>query len=297
MKKEIPRIEFRNSIEMDFDFEILPLSRLFQAYNKGEILDHSIAAPHRVVFNMVLFITKGQGHHYIDFQAYPYKKGSILFLTKGQIQAWDVNEANDGFIIVFSEAFIQKSLGFSQILQYYRLFNYQLYSPVFQLDHQLYQDFLDIILKIEKEFYEQNDFAKEKIIGALMTFLFLKAERLTRQTSLPTNNESYQKLFIDFKNLLFKNYQNNRNADYYADNLGVSYKHLNTVCKTIINQTAKEFINTFLILEIKRILISSNISIKELTYQMGFDEPTNFVKFFKNKVQQTPAQFRKSYQK
>lgn len=297
MKNEIPQVEFKKPESIEFDFEIYPLQQLFSGYLNGEITDHSIESPHRVSFYLIIFITNGQGAHYIDFQPYSYKKGSILFLTKGQIHAWEVNEKNEGFVILFTEEFIQKSFGFSQILQYYRLFNYQLYTPVVQLEKEQYHEFSDIIQKLEQEFLAPNDFAKEKIISSLLNYLLMKAERFTRQERLPVNKEDHQRLFIDFKNLLFKNYQNNRNASFYADSLHISYKHLNTVCKSTINQTAKEFINTFLILELKRRLISADISIKELTYQMGFDEPTNLVKFFKKYVGQTPAQFRKFYQK
>lgn len=295
MKKEIPQIEFKQSPETSYGFEIIPLHRLFQVYNSGEIPDHSIIEPHRVSFNMILLITKGTGQHYIDFQQYNYQEGSLLFVTKDQIQAFSINENSDGFIILFSEEFIQKSLGFAQLLQYYRLFNYQLYTPILHLNEGQFQEFLEIFHKLEGEFNWPNDFAKEKIISALMTYLLMKSERLTRQQMLLTNKEEHQRLFIDFKNSLFHYYQKNRNAAFYADKLGISYKHLNNICKAIIKKTAKEFIDTFLIIETKRILISSNISTKELTYQMGFDEPTNFVKYFKKHTKQTPAQFRKSY--
>ncbi|MEM6319252.1 MAG: AraC family ligand binding domain-containing protein, partial [Bacteroidota bacterium] len=215
------------------------MRQLFQGHLTGAITDHSIIAPHRLSFHMIFLVTKGEGQHYIDFQSYAYKKGSILFLTKGQIHAWEVKEENDGLLIVFSEAFLQQSFGFSSVLQYYRLFNYQLYTPIHQLEAFQFVEFMDLFSKLKREYNEPNDFAKEKIIGSLMSYLLLKAERLTRQKKLPVENEHYQKLFIDFKNLLFANYKNDRNAAYYADNLGISYKHLNEVCKATINQTAK----------------------------------------------------------
>ena len=76
--------------------------------------------------------------------------------------------------------------------------------------------------------------------------------------------------------------------------MDVSYKHLNEICKSVTGSTAKEVIDNLLILESKRHLAVSDISIKELSYEVGFDEPTNFVKYFKRHTQQSPAQFRKS---
>ena len=79
--------------------------------------------------------------------------------------------------------------------------------------------------------------------------------------------------------------------------MSVSYKHLNTIRKEISGFTAKQFIDNHVILEAKRYLATTDISIKELTYDMGFDEPTNFVKFFSKHTQMTPAVFKKFLKK
>lgn len=76
--------------------------------------------------------------------------------------------------------------------------------------------------------------------------------------------------------------------------MNISYTHLNKIVKAVTGNTAKSFVDKFIILEIKRQLAVSDVSIKELTYDMGFDEPTNFVKFFKKHTQLSPAQFKKT---
>ncbi|SLM29662.1 Transcriptional regulator, AraC family (fragment) [Desulfamplus magnetovallimortis] len=72
---------------------------------------------------------------------------------------------------------------------------------------------------------------------------------------------------------------------------------MNKIAKAITGNTVKSFIDNFVILEIKRQLAVSDISIKELTYLMGFEEPTNFVKYFKKHTSQSPAQFKKILKK
>ncbi len=57
-----------------------------------------------------------------------------------------------------------------------------------------------------------------------------------------------------------------RNADYYAEQLNITYKHLNVVCKAIVKSTAKQYIDDFVILEAKRNLINSSIKSTELAY-------------------------------
>ncbi|SLM29674.1 Transcriptional regulator, AraC family (fragment) [Desulfamplus magnetovallimortis] len=72
---------------------------------------------------------------------------------------------------------------------------------------------------------------------------------------------------------------------------------MNKIAKAITGNTVKSFIDNFVILEIKRQLAISDISIKELTYLMGFEEPTNFVKYFKKHTSHSPSQFRKILKK
>jgi AraC-like DNA-binding protein len=62
-----------------------------------------------------------------------------------------------------------------------------------------------------------------------------------------------------------------------------------------MNQPAKTYISEYLTLEIKRFLMNTNLSIKEIAYQTGFEDPTNFVKFFKKHSNRTPAEFRKQH--
>jgi AraC-like DNA-binding protein len=71
---------------------------------------------------------------------------------------------------------------------------------------------------------------------------------------------------------------------------------LNTVSKTVVHQTAKAFIDSFVILEAKRLLVATTLSVKEISYECGFDEPTNFLKYFKKHTNLTPTQFRKTLQ-
>ena len=72
---------------------------------------------------------------------------------------------------------------------------------------------------------------------------------------------------------------------------------LNHICKEVIQKTAKQCIDDFIILEAKRNLINSGIKSTELTYQLGFTESTNFVKYFKKHTGLTPNQFKKLHSK
>ena len=81
----------------------------------------------------------------------------------------------------------------------------------------------------------------------------------------------------------------------YAKELGFSTKKLNMVVQSIVQKPAKVFIDEILMLQIKRLLFNSQLSIKEIAYVSGFDEPSNLFKFFKRYNQSTPESFRQAY--
>ena len=72
---------------------------------------------------------------------------------------------------------------------------------------------------------------------------------------------------------------------------------LSNALQTVIGKTAKQFIEGRILLEAKRMLVYSNESIKEITFQLGFDEPTNFTKYFSKNADMPPVQFRRAMKK
>ena len=265
------------------------LSALFSRQDK---LKFRLDKPHRVDFYHILLITKGTGSHYIDFRPYPYTEGSILFISKGQVHAFEVHPDTDGFLLLFTEAFLSKNLIHSDILSFYRLYNYHLHTPVMQPEETGNTDFAGLIREIYEQYHDPDEFAKEEILRLLIKLLLLKAERIKYALIPKERNTEWFIRFGVFRNQLEKHFTETRNAADYAGMMNMTYKHLNDICKSLTGVTAKDFIDRFVILEIKRHLAMSDIPIKELTYILGFDEPTNLVKFFKKHTGHSPSQFR-----
>jgi AraC-like DNA-binding protein len=288
--ENIPKISFLKTGRAEIEFEIITLSNLFSRQNK---INFRLDKPHRVDFFHILFITNGTGVHYIDFQPYNYKNGSILFIAKGQVHSFEIIPDNDGFMILFTEAFLVKNMIHSDIISFYRLYNYHLHSPIIQPAEIGKNSFMDIICEMYEEYKFPDDVIKENILRLLLKLLIVKAERI-KCTLIPSerNSEWFIKFGI-FRKHLERHFTETRNAKEYAGMMNISYKYLNEICKSLTGDTAKGFIDKFAVLEIKRHLSMSDITVKELTYKMGFDEPTNFVKFFKKHTGYSPSQFKR----
>ena len=292
MKEGIPKISFSKKSKAKLEFEIFTLNSLISRRNQ---LPQPLDKPHRRKFYTIMFITNGTGRHYIDFRPYEYTAGSILFICKGQVHAFDVCQDTDDFLILFTDYFLSKNLIHSDMLSIYRLYNYHLHSPVIQPPETGEDNFSRIIDEIYREYKLADTFAKEEILQLLLKVLLLKAERKKRTLIGKEKNSDRLLKFGVFKNELQKHYTETRNANRYAQMMNISYKHLNKICKSVTGSTPKEYIDHYVILEMKRHLAISDASVKELTYRLGFDEPTNFVKFFKRHTGHSPSQFRNTF--
>ncbi len=268
---------------------MLNLSELFARI--PSIKDHSPLKPHRISFFAVLIVTKGKGTHQIDLKNYDLQEGTVLKIAKGQVHAFQEEATYEGYLILFTENFILNYFSKSATLLISHLYNYHITSPIAN-DPLLNQSFLEQLLP---EADKVDHFAQKNIISALLEMYLLKLERKVQVNQLPIELPKHYDTFMQFKNLVETQYTTTRNVIDYARLLSVSSKHLNQVVQEFTLNTAKTFIDNYVILEVKRAMITSSKSIKEIAFDTGFDEVTNFTKFFKNKMGISPKLYRVNF--
>ena len=289
MKKDIPHIKFNPSSAENFGFEILPIEKFAR---EKEQYNHNPELPHQLKFYNLIFFTSGFGRHFIDFNWFPVQENSLVYLTKEQVNAFDFSKNLNGFCIIFTEEYFVNCFSSLSKDFVFRLFNPQLFSPILQIPKQ--SDFKTYFKLLRQEFNNTESFNQKTIIESLFVILISKAEDLKKNQTFHITDSSKIKTFQKFTSLLESHSSKSRSADFYAKELTITYKHLNTICKELVNKTAKSVINDFVILQAKRNLINSNLKITELAYKLGFEDPTNFSKYFKKHTCLTPNSFIKS---
>ncbi len=290
MKKEIPQIQFNSKVNDNFGFEIVPINKIAVHKNSYE---HNPESPHQVKFYNLIFFSKGIGQHFIDFKWYDVKENSLLYVSKEQINAFKFSGNLEGYCIIFTEDYLMKCLETLPRNAVFRLFMPQLFSPIVEVPAASdFKNYLELLIKESKI----NAFNRDIITESLFTVLLSKAEHYKQNQTLHVNDSSKIKLFQKFHALLEEKFSESRSADFYAKELAITYKHLNVVCRELTNKTAKTVIDDFIILIAKRDLINSAIKSTELAYKLGFEDPTNFTKYFKKSTGLTPKSFKKSYE-
>ncbi len=291
---EIPEVQFQNKNQKEI--EVMSFTEMYAALNNAQ--HHDPFAMHRIDFFMILIVLEQSYTHYIDFQEFKISAGSILCIAKNQVHKFTHKlKDTNGISILFNEEFVNKNYILYGNHKLKRLFNYHIDSPLVTSKQLLQEDITDLSKKMHSEYTNENIYLKQDVLSSILYILLLKIERAKKQRQKIVQQNKWLDIFNSFRLLLERKYVQTRNSNDYAAELHISYKHLNDAIKQITGLTAKAFIDRFIVLEMKRYLISTPLSIKEVSFKTGFDEPANMVKFFKKHTKSTPRQYRLDYSK
>jgi AraC-like DNA-binding protein len=247
-----------------------------------------------------LFIKDGMGKYTIDehsFQAGPH---SIYFTNPSNYRTFSWEKIEEIYLITFDETFLKKYID-KDVFQYFPFLLTETIQPKIVTDG-FYGSVENIYLQIHQE-YISNSSSKYKIIGHLLAVLLYKIKEYFWQDYNPIyeGNRSSQ-IVKSFKQLLEKHYRDLssgkaettfRVQDYAsAQNLNPNY--LSNVIKTKTGKPIAVWIADKTITEAKSLLQNSDLSIKEITYKLGFSETAHFSNFFKKHTHISPIQYRKT---
>lgn len=250
---------------------------------------------HKVDSYTIMVVTEDMGRHSIGYKDFYYFKGTVLAIRKDQFNKFHINSGVKGYILFFKEEFLNRYLHEQEIAGTIQLFNELLTSPKTQFEPKDFDDILEIIKKIENEFFAVHDEYSLKIIRSQLHILITKIHRIKSKGLNKVQLSNYLNEFIKFQNLVEKKYKDSKKVKYYADKLGFSTKKLNTIINFVTGKNAKLFIDDVVIIKAKRDLLHSNLSIKEIAYKLGFKDPANFYKYYRKHTGFTPETYRKRY--
>ncbi len=286
MGEEIKYYKFKSGLK--HEFEILNIKDLFTKC--GEIMTIS----HRTDFYQILWFMKGDLTHIVDFEPIKIEPDTMLFLNKNIVQKFDSNGDYNGTVILFTENFFCRTQEDVQFLKNNILFNDFLSVPKINIS-QVQKDFEQLFGLLQAEFNSDNQSDNSSILQGLLRTLLLYSERERRtQGFREVKKDIHFDYVVAFKDSLETKFKREKTVKIYANQLHITPKKLNQSTKRVLGKSPKQIIDERVILEAKRLIAHTNDSIKEIGFSLGFDEPTNFIKFFKNHQQITPFEFRES---
>ncbi|NEM98967.1 AraC family transcriptional regulator [Pontibacter burrus] len=246
--------------------------------------------PHRHDAYQLIFVQESKGgDNQIDFRRYEMMEGRVFLIGPGQAHQRQSRQER-GVLVFFSEAFLQTTgITAHDALV---LFGAVYQHPYLDLKPELQQIFLQLASLISLEL--QQPVPSHAILSR---YLFILLNYLLRECHVQiaklTPARHSERLFR-LSSLIEEYYLEHKPVSFYAESLDITPKHLNSLCRQYLHTTVADMQNARLLLESKRLLYFSSLSVKEIAYQLGFEDDSYFVRFFRRLTGTTPLQFRAS---
>lgn len=247
---------------------------------------------HRHSHYEIIWLKKGKGIHHIDGQQFNYN-GSVLFLlSPGQVHKIEQEEKGEGFVIKFLPELFQHQKEVEEYLIDSLLFDAIDAFPVINLTASQYKVFEDLFYQITVEF-NTSEIGQQQILSSFLKILITNISRLKHnQIGYNYVPEAGYDLFKKYKIAVEKNFKSIHGVNEYADLLHTTARNLNNVAKKFSNKTAGIIIAERIILESKRYLHHDNLSIKEIAFEIGYEDPAYFTRFFKKYLGISPQHYK-----
>jgi len=215
----------------------------------------------------------------IDFQVYSLKENTIYLIKPGQVHQWikdDLPSNCIGYIFHFSKDFL----------------------PSYEMVNQLFENNSFPIIELSSDIFNNIDklvsmISNESENNTLCAYLFSSILEYILKFKTTSNNLYYkdQRIYL-LLDLIEHKFINEKSASFYAKSLDLTTKRLNELTKKYLNKTVSSLIFDRNIIEIKRELTYSNLTITEISENLGFNSTSHFSKFFKQYTSYSPLEFK-----
>lgn len=243
-----------------------------------------------------------QGKFRYGQQQYDFDEGLLSFVAPGQLVHISIEKQKiqpSGFLLCIHPDFIWKT-SLAKNIKQYDFFGYAVNEALFLAEKEE-EIMIGLFKNIQKEYHSNIDKYSQKIVIAQIELLLNYCERFYQRqfiTRKKSNHLILEKLEEVFSNYFSNNLMMERGvptAQYIAGELSVSPNYLGSLLKSLTGQTTQQHIHNKLIERAKEQLSTTELSISEIAYELGFEHPQSFTKLFKSKTNQSPIEFRQSF--
>ncbi|MDP9961651.1 helix-turn-helix domain-containing protein [Chryseobacterium lathyri] len=256
-----------------------------------------------VIFDLyVITLKRGYNKLFYGQQQYDFDEGVMAFLSPGQIlrgESDNIPENIDGWMLFIHPDFLWNTSLAKKIKQY-DFFGYTTNEALFLSDKE--ETMINGIVENIKNEYQTNidRFSQDIIISHLETLLNY-SERFYQRQFITRKKTNHQ--ILDRLEILLSDYFNSDDliskglptVQYISDHLNVSPTYLRSLLKTLTGLNTQQHIHEKLIEKAKEKLSTTDLTISEIAYELGFEHMQSFSKLFKEKTNQSPLAFRASF--
>ena len=292
--------ELYESLKISKSF--LPAAGSFSMFNLKDMnikLPYKSPAFHQDFFTFI-FVKDGVGKYTVDTHTFQVAPHSVCFANPGTCRTFDWSKIEEVYLITVWEAFLKEYVS-QEVFEEFPFLLTDMVSPKIVND-DVYDTLEDLYLQIRRVYTDQSS-DKHKIIGHLLAALLYQVKARFRQyddtvvevdRSLQIVQSFRQHLEKHYRDLSAGNVQTMYKVQDYADAQNLHPSYFSSVIKSKTGKPITTWIADKVIAEAKALLQHSSVSIKDITYRLGFLETAHFSNFFKKHTQMSPVHYRKN---
>lgn len=243
----------------------------------------------------LIWVMNGSGKVKVDFSEYGFEKDALFSFSPWQPYMYSAEEEISGIALHFHPDFFCIHKHHKEVSCNGVLFNNIYQPPFIYVDEISAPTFLMLIEQIRTEMQNTALAQYELLISYLKIFLITASRLKTQQHPQAQEVETENKepfVLQNLKNSIESHFRKKHSASDYADLLNISAKALAKITKTYFNKTVTDLISERIIIEAKRELYLTNKPVKEIAYQLGYEDEHYFSRFFKNNADISPQLYR-----
>lgn len=257
-------------------------------------LRQSVRVPHIHKFYEVIWFCDAGGIHTVDFVDYPVEENSVFFIAPGQVHHFD-STLHKGYTLLFASDFLNTDHSERDTSLRYNVFNAYNEKPFIVLNAPTsILAFQNFFIKLETEVGRKNAFGHMEFLQCMLRIglLFLERGAIEVHPERLNPASTSQKIFRQFRLLIEQHYMQLHSVKDYAAQMNISTQYLNRSVSECTAHSPLQLITNRIILEAKRQLRYSDLQVKEIAFNLGYEDPSYFVKQFKRETGMLPGEFR-----
>lgn len=281
-------------MERDIPIYDLPKDFLVGAFTAKEVLDEYCRSPFKVTAGFFILCNQGSLTASINSTMHTVSKNDfVILIPSSYIQIHDISEDAHLYFAGFSSEFlsninlVKSTAGFLPVVVEHPV------MPLPEKAARLYVDTYMLLIRAYSLIYTLDN--KHLIRAFLVIFIQGTAELYKKNTKWTLSAHTRtNEIYKEFIKLIIKHYATQHSVAFYAGQLGISLPHFCTTIKKAIGHTPGEVISTIIILNAKGQLQYTDKSIKEIAFDLGFNNLSFFNKYFRQHTGKTPQEYRRT---
>nr|WP_091373814.1 helix-turn-helix domain-containing protein [Actinokineospora alba] len=241
--------------------------------------------PHRHTFHEIVHVTAGTGTHVVDLARWDLRPPHLGAIAPGQVHHWEDADDLDGSVVLFTDDFLLDHPADRDLLRGLSE------RPWLALDDSANTAITRLIAELHEEYRRAAD-GFETVLRALLHVLVV---RMARQPSVPARAAPSRAGAVaeEFARLIGGAEPELWSARAYAERIGVSAGYLAEAVKAATGRTPARLVREARTHEAKRLLVKTDLTVRQIAARVGFADPAYFCRFFRRETGVSPGEFRR----